>query len=141
MKTIGFTLLELMVVVAILTILVIIAVPKFGKQIFRTKDVRAVIIVGSWRSANHLNYSDTSAYAVIFTELQSKVDSQTVNLTYSDVNKTPFSGASQQFTSAGKSNNTNNMVSFTITGTALESSIEFDVSNGSDTKEINWSSY
>lgn len=141
MKNKAFTLIELMVVIGIIAILAAISSSKFGSQLLKAKDAKAVAIVGSWRSANHLNYSDTSAYAVTFAVLQSKVDSQTVNLTYSDVNKTPFSGASQQFVSAGKSNNTNNMVSFTITGTALESSIEFDVSNGSDTKEISWSSY
>ena len=141
MKNEAFTLIELMVVIGIVAVLAAIASVKFGSQLLKAKDAKAISIVGSWRNANHLNYSDTSSYAVIFTELQSKVDSQTVNLTYSDVNKTPFNGASQQFTSAGKSRNTNNMVSFTITGTALESSIEFDVSNGSDTKEINWSSY
>ena len=141
MKIKAFTLIELMVVIAVITILAAVAFPKFGQQLSKSRDAKAISIIGSWRGANHLNYSDTSAYAVVFTELQSKVDSQTVNLTYSDVNKTPFNGASQQFTSAGKSNNTNNMVSFTITGTALESTIVFDVSNGNDTKEINWSSY
>ena len=141
MKMDGFTLIELIIVVAIIIIVSFVAIPKFGNQLNKARDSKAISIVSSWRSANHLNYSDTSAYAVTFTALQSKVDSQTVNLTYSDVNKTPFSGASQQFVSAGKSNNTNNMVSFTITGTASESSIEFDVSNGSDTKEISWSSY
>lgn len=137
----AFTLIELMIVVAIIIILSFIAIPKFSSQLSKSKDSRAIAIVGVWRSINHLNYSDTSKYATTFAELQSKVDRQTVNLTYSDVNKTQFSGASQQFTSAGKSSNTNNMVSFTITGTALESSIEFDVSNGNDTKEINWSNY
>ena len=141
MKKDAFTLIELMVVIGIIAVLAAIASVKFGSQLLKAKDAKAISIVGSWRNANHLNYSDTSAYAVIFTELQSKVDSQTVNLTYSDVNKTPFNGASQQFTSAGKSSNTNNMVSFTITGSALESTIVFDASNGNDTKEINWSSY
>ena len=141
MKKDAFTLIELMVVIGIIAVLAAIASVKFGSQLLKAKDAKAISIVGSWRNANHLNYSDTSAYAVTFAVLQSKVDSQTVNLTYSDVNKTPFSGASQQFVSAGKSRNTNNMVSFTITGTALESTIVFDASNGSDTKEINWSSY
>jgi len=141
MKARAFTLIELMMVVAIIVILSTIAFPKFGLQLLKTRDAKAISIVGVWRAANHINYSDTGKYAISFAELQSKVDSQTVNLTYSDINKTPFSGVSQQFTSAGKSSNTNNMVSFTISGTALESSIEFDASNGDDTKEINWSNY
>lgn len=130
-----------MVVIAIISILSGIASVKIGRQLAKARDSKAIALVSSWRSTNHLNYSDTSEYATTFAELQSKVDNQTINLTYSNANKTPFNGASQQFAQAGKSNNTNNMVSFTITGTISESSIEFDVSNGSDTKEISWSSY
>lgn len=140
MKSSAFTLIELMIVVAIISILSGIASVKIGRQLAKARDSKAIAIVSSWRSTNHLNYSDTSEYATTFAELQSKVDNQTINLTYSNANKAAFNGASQQFTQAGKSNN-NNMVSFTITGTASESSIEFDVSNGSDTKEINWSNY
>lgn len=141
MKTQAFTLIELVVSMTIITILAVIVSPRFGKQLSKARDAKAIIVIGVWREANHLNYADSMEKAITFAELQNKVDTQTINLTYSDVNKTPFSGASQQFASAGKSRNTNNMVSFTITGTALESSIEFDVSNGNDTKEINWSNY
>lgn len=141
MKTEAFTLIELMIVITIIAILSAIAFPKFGLQLSKTRDAKAISIIGAWRSANHLKYADTSDYAITFAELQSKVDNQTVNLTYANVNKTPFSGTSQQFTQAGKSSNSNNMVSFTISGTALESTIEFDSSNGKDTKELNWSDY
>lgn len=142
MKGKAFTLIELMIVIAVIAILAAVTFPKFGLQVSKSRDAKAISLIGTWRNANHLKYSDTSDYAITFAELQSKVDNQTVNLTYADVTKRAFNGSlTTQFTQAGKSSNSNNMVSFTITGTALESTIEFDSSNGSDTKEINWSSY
>ncbi len=49
----------------------------------------------------------------------------------------------QAWTDAGTAdgNSTKNMVSFTITGTSIESSIIFDGSNGADTKGTTWSAY
>lgn len=87
-------------------------------------------------------YADTSSYVMVFYSLQSKVDNQTINLTYENVDKDNFVGnSSTQWTQAGKSYNTNNMVSFTITGSAIESTIVFDDANGNGSKGNPWNTY
>lgn len=143
MKKKGFTLIELMVVIAIIAILASIASVKVGEQLSKTRDGKAVSIIGSWRSANHLRYSDTSTYSTSFGALQDKVDNQTINLTYSSNTKVPFDGLSTQWTSAGLAdgNSVKTMVSFTITGSSIESSVVFDDSNGRDTKGNLWNTY
>lgn len=137
----GFTLMELMIVITIIAILAAIASVKMGEQLAKAKDGKAVAVVGSWRSANHLQYSDSVAYSLTFSELQNKVDNQTISLTYGDPSKAIFSGLATQWTQAGKSDNTNNMVSFTITGSAIESTIVFDDANGNDSKGNPWNTY
>ena len=138
----GFTLMELMLVIGIIGILSAIASVKIGGQLAKAKDGKAVAIVGSWRTANYLVYTDNSTYATSFAELQSKVDSQTLALTYGDKDKASFNGAFfTQWTQGGASSDANNMVSFTITGSAIESSIIFDSTNGNDSKGNPWNTY
>lgn len=137
----GFTLMELMIVIAIISILATIASVKIGEQLSKTRDGKAVAVVGSWRSSNHLQYSDTALYSLTFSELQNKVDNQTINLTYGDASKAVFNGLATQWTQGGKSDNTNNMVSFTITGSSIESTIMFNDTNGNDSKGNPWNTY
>lgn len=140
-KNRGFTLIELMIVVIIIAVLTGVASVKIGEQLTKAKDGKAVAVVGSWRSANHLQYSDSAVYSLNFSELQNKVDNQTVSLTYGTSTGSAFSGEATQWTRAGKSDNTNNMVSFTITGSAIESTIVFDDTNGNDSKGNPWNTY
>lgn len=141
----GFTLIELMIVVAIIAILAAVAAPKFGQQLSKTRDAKAISIVGNWRSALNMNYADEQTYAEDFATIEENVDDNTVNKTYeSDTSKTfPAANDKQAWTDAGTAdgNSTENMVSFTITGTSIESSIIFDGSNGADTKGTTWSAY
>lgn len=58
----GFTLIELMIVVAIIAILAAVAAPKFGEQIKKSKNAKGIQIIGTWRSSNTLYYSDNDAY-------------------------------------------------------------------------------
>ena len=132
---------ELMLVVGIIGILAAIASVKVGGQLAKARDGKAVAVIGSWRTANYLVYTDKSVYPTTFSELQNKVDNQTVSLTYSDENKAGFTGLATQWTQAGKSDNTNNMVSFTITGSAIESTIVFNDTNGNDSKGNPWNTY
>lgn len=141
-KEYGFTLIELMIAVAIIAILVAVASVRTGEQIIKAKDGKAVLIMSSWRNANHLNYADSGIYVTSFGALELKVDNQTISLTYSNNSKSVFNNnLSTEWTQAGKSNDSNNMVSFTITGNSLESNIVFDNSNGNDTKGIAWNTY
>lgn len=139
----GFTLIELMIVVAIIAILAAVAAPKFGQQLSKAKDAKAISIVGNWRSALNMAYADTQTYATTFSSLQTYVDTNTVKKTYQDSAKAVFTGAgSTQWTDAGSSaNSVKNVVSFSITGTSIESSIVFDSTNGADTKLTSWSAY
>ncbi|MBK7573788.1 MAG: prepilin-type N-terminal cleavage/methylation domain-containing protein [Elusimicrobia bacterium] len=54
----GFTLIELMIVVAIIGLLAAIAIPKFGGMLVRSKEAKAKARLGSLRSALNIYYSD-----------------------------------------------------------------------------------
>lgn len=139
----GFTLIELMIVVAIIAILAAVAAPRFGQQLSKTRDAKAIQIVGNWRSALNMAYADTQTYATTFSALNTYVDTNTRAKTYQDAAKTAYTGANgTQWTDAGSTGNaTANVVSFQITGTSIESSIVFPTSNGNDTKGTSWSAY
>jgi prepilin-type N-terminal cleavage/methylation domain-containing protein len=54
----GFTLIELMIVVAIIAILLSVAIPKFGNMLIRTKESATKGSLGAIRSAISIYYSD-----------------------------------------------------------------------------------
>lgn len=137
----GFTLIELMISIAIIAILTSVASVKVGQQLAKARDGKAIAIVGSWRTANYLIYADSFSYALNFEELRDKVDSQTKNSTYGTSTGGIFSGSSTQWIRAGKSSNENNMVSVSITGSAIGSIIIFDSTNGNDSKGNPWNTY
>lgn len=58
----GFTLIELMIVVAIIGILAAIAIPRFGQLISKAKEGKTKGNLGSVRSALAICYGDTEAY-------------------------------------------------------------------------------
>ena len=92
----GFTLIELMIVVAIIAILAVVAAPKFGQQLKKAKDSKAISLVGTYRSALTMHAADNEAvYATSFSALQKYVDSKTITTSY-DANATAaltFSGS------------------------------------------------
>ena len=88
MKNKGFTLIELMIVVAIIAILAAVAAPKFGQQIMKSKDAKGLSLVGNWRSASQLYYSDQGDYATKMGDLVNQVDDTTIKGTYSDTGLT-----------------------------------------------------
>jgi prepilin-type N-terminal cleavage/methylation domain-containing protein len=55
----GFTLIELMLVVAIIALLAAIAIPKFADMVIRAKEAGVKGKTGSFRSALTIYYSDT----------------------------------------------------------------------------------
>ncbi len=73
----GFTLIELMIVVAIIAILAAVAAPKFGDQLKKARDAKGIQIVGTRRSAFTMGYADTHYYATKFSGTVKYVDSKT----------------------------------------------------------------
>lgn len=58
----GFTLIELMIVVAIIGILAVVAVPKFAELIVKSKEASVKNSLGAIRSAVTIYYSDIGEY-------------------------------------------------------------------------------
>lgn len=84
MKKEAFTLVELMVVVAIIAILVVITVPRFGIQLAKSQDAKALEIVASWRSGFALHLSEEQSYPSDFGKIAKYVDVGTMGKTYED---------------------------------------------------------
>lgn len=140
----GFTLVELMIVVAIITILSAVAVPRFGSQIQKAKDAKALSLVGNWRSASTLYYTDnTGEYAENFGELAEYVDTQTQNQTFEEVGLskkiTTTSSAAGAYIQAGTSELKGNVVLINYSTTSTSASIDFDSKNGNNTSGDSWS--
>jgi prepilin-type N-terminal cleavage/methylation domain-containing protein len=64
MKKKGFTLIELMIVVAIIAILAAAALPAFGEQIKKSKDGKAVQLLGLMRTQFGMVQADMDGYPV-----------------------------------------------------------------------------
>ncbi|MBL0351079.1 MAG: prepilin-type N-terminal cleavage/methylation domain-containing protein [Elusimicrobia bacterium] len=58
----GFTLIELMLVVAIISLLAAIAIPKFGNLVIKAKEAAIKGHLGSLRSAIHIYYSNNEGF-------------------------------------------------------------------------------
>ncbi len=147
----GFTLIELMIVVAIIAILAAVAGPKFGKQIKKSRDAKAVETAGVWKSAFNLNYADNEQYATTFGGLYGDVDSGALKASYTTAGRTTaltnkpttgFTSSSSIFLRVGtnSADTVNNSVELSISGTALDSEIVFKTGTGTDTMGNAWTS-
>ena len=141
----GFTLIELMTVVAIIAILAAVAAPKFGLQIKKAQDAKGIQIVGNWRSALTMKYADDLVYPTVFSQLASNVDAKTIAATY---HAEGTAGLYQTLNTASVNVGTATLrglgnklfAPFAIQGTITESSINF-TGTDVDTKGTSWSAY
>ena len=139
----GFTLIELMIVVAIIAILASVAAPKFGDQLKKAKDAKGIQIVGNWRSAFTMGYADTQYYATSFGGIDKYVDSKTTAKTFTPTGQAYSRvtgnwaavevGTGRRVTAA---TNNKSLANFAISGDAIEFT-----STEVDTKGTSWSAY
>ena len=132
----GFTLIELMIVVAIIAILAAVAAPKFGQQLKKSKDAKALAVVGNWRSGLNLAYADNEVYETTFSSiLQNQVDKGTLGAT------TIAAGGATGTIPVGTGDTGNTItVGFETGSSSTQSSIVIS-STSKDTKGTTWSTY
>lgn len=138
----GFTLVELMIVVAIMAILAAVSAPKLGDQIKKAKDGKGLAIVGSLRSAALIDYTDNEGTAASSTSaLVSEVDSQsqklittTASLTFVIVGTNDSSALDAEYTGTD--------VVIQLDNPDDDAGISIaDTENGTDTKGNDWDNY
>jgi type IV pilus assembly protein PilA len=137
----GFTLIELMIVVAIIAILAAVAAPRFGAQIQRSRDAKGLQVIGSWRAAINLAYADDLVYATTFGALTNNVDNgtQQATLTTSAAVATASDNVRMvQVGTATGTGRTDNVIDFSIVGSITNSSIVIAAANGNDTRDEAW---
>lgn len=147
----GFTLIELMIVVAIIAILAVVAAPKFGQQLKKAKDSQAVSLVGTYRSALTMHAADNEAvYATSFSALQKYVDSKTITTSYDSnganaLTATTFASQTTSISAMVGTSSTSASnkpyAQFGIQGDTTETNIVFATGAGKDTKQTTWSAY
>ena len=137
----GFTLIELMIIVAIIAILASVAAPKFGDQLKKARDAKGLQIVGNWRSAFTMGYADTQYYATTFGGIAKYVDSKTTAKTFTTTGQaySELTGnwAAVEVGTGGRVNN-KSLANFGIILDAIELEFGTDVV---DTKGTSWSAY
>ncbi len=149
----GFTLIELMIVVAIIAILAAVAAPRFGDQLKKSQDAKGIQIVGNWRAANSMYYSDEQKAATKWGDLEKNVDTNTLEKTLGS-NGVAVIGTSS--TAIAASTIVGKGLSITADGIAKgkhvavfeissdsngDSQVNFTSASGKDTKGNDWTEY
>ena len=62
MKIKAFTLLELMITIAVMAILASVVGVKLGKQVTKAKNAKGIQIISTWKTANIMYFSDKGYY-------------------------------------------------------------------------------
>jgi len=92
----GFTLLELLVVVAIVSILAAIALPSFLNQVNKARLAEALAYAGSVNRGQQAYFAENAEFANTFTQLELGIPATTDNYSYTIDAATP--GVSASFT-------------------------------------------
>ena len=142
----GFTLIELMTVVAIIAILAGVSAPKFGDQLKKAQDAKGIQVVGTWRSGLSILYTDNGVYPNTLGAIAAAVDKGTTSKTFNNratttvgygrraawvkvgTNTAPATGAKAAIFGLDSASTTDNAINFTA-------------ANGKDTKGTSWTAY
>ena len=139
----GFTLVELMIVVAIIAILSFVAMPQMGKQIRKAKDSKAVAMLGAARSVYHSRVAsklvDGALDDIDLTTLRDELDNKTkANITGKAVNEDVPGTVT-------KTDDSDGQLQFAVIDESLEYEEITSTSSSSvdafDTTEKSWKSY
>lgn len=143
----GFTLIELMIVVAIIGILAAIAIPKFADLVTKSKESAVKGSLGSLRSAVSIYYSDTEG---IFPDgttggaLMTSTLAQALCLGSKYLKELPFISIPKTSHSTTNTNNVNSTAALGDTPGWFYSSAEGHVAvncTHTDTKSSTWSTW
>ena len=145
----GFTLIELMIIVAIIAILASVAAPKFGSQLQKAQDAQGIQVVGTWRSGLNILYTDNGVYPTTLGAIAVAVDKGTTSRTFAN-NTTTTVGYTTWNQTAWVKVGTNTATAATGGKAAIfgldsvsttDNAINFTAANGKDTKGTSWSAY
>lgn len=143
----GFTLIELMIIVAIIAILASVAAPKFGSQIQKAQDAKAIQVVGTWRSGLSILYTDNGVYPTSLGAIAVAVDKGTTSKTFTTYATTVVGYANNRTAWVKVGTNTASATGGKAARFGLDSAsttdnaINFTAANGKDTKGTSWSAY
>ena len=149
----GFTLIELMIVVAIIAILAAVAAPKMADQLKKAKDAKALAVLGATRSASSLLYADRGDYTYYMADLYDYLDSGAQRVFATTASGTTLNatlnvgGVRANTTSDIGSDTTIEITLRTTTGAAVagisygEGEVYLGDGTKADTKKKNWSEY
>ena len=143
----GFTLIELMIVVAIIGILGAVAAPKFGSQIQKAQDAKGIQVVGTWRSGLMILYTDNGVYPTTLGAIAVAVDKGTTSKTFTTYHTTVVGYANNTTAWVKVGTNTGadtggKAAKFGLDSTSTtDNAINFTADNGKDTKGTSWSAY
>lgn len=142
----GFTLIELMIVVAIIAILAAVAAPKFGSQIQKAQDAKGIQVVGTWRSGLMILYTDNGVYPTTLGAIAAAVDKGTTSKTFTSRATTTVGYARRAaWVKVGTNTASGTGGKAAIFGldsaSTTDNAINFTAANGKDTKGTSWSAY
>ena len=144
----GFTLIELMIVVAIIAILGAVSAPKFGSQIQKAQDAKGIQVVGTWRSGLTILYTDNGVYPIYLSAIAVAVDKGTTSKTFTtsattDVGYEATNRAAwvKVGTNTGASTRGKAAIFGLDSASTTDNAINFTAANGKDTKGTSWSAY
>ena len=143
----GFTLIELMIVVAIIAILASVAAPKFGSQIQKAQDAQGIQVVGTWRSGLSIFYIDNGVYPTTLGAIAVAVDKGTTSKTFTTLATTVVGYANNTTawvkvgTNTGAGTGGKAAIFGLDSASTTDNAINFTAANGKDTKGTSWSAY